>query len=200
MTITAIPLSKGIKVSKSLNRWQNLLEVIISFTRNQLKQLGIDKPDVCLPFITSLFLFICVSTLMGIIPSFHPPTASLSTTFALAFCVFCAIPLYGISQGGLKAYLSKYVEPSWILLPFHLIGEISRTISLAVRLFGNAMSETMVVAVCLSVAPFFFPVLMKVLGLLTGFVQAYIFAVLASLYIASGIKVQNKDQQNKEAL
>lgn len=190
MLLVSIPITRNLEISSQVTRWQCLLEVIIKFGRDQLQQMGIVKPDICIPFVVTIFLFIVVSTLSGIIPGVYPPTASLSTTAALSVCVFCAIPIYGVAQSGLKAYLHRYIEPTWIMLPFHLIGEISRTVSLAVRLFGNAMSESMVVAVCLTVAPLFFPILMKVLGILTGFVQAYIFAMLAALYIAAGIKVQ----------
>ncbi|MBZ0189204.1 MAG: F0F1 ATP synthase subunit A, partial [Candidatus Obscuribacterales bacterium] len=128
----------------------------------------------------------------------HTPTASLSTTAALAVCVLVAVPVYGIASTGIGPYLHRYVEPTWVMLPFHMIGELTRTIALAIRLFGNTMSETMIVAVCLTIAPFFFPILMKILGLLTGLVQAYIFSILAALYIAAGISVQTKSEQSNQ--
>ena len=123
-------------------------------------------------------------------PGYISPTASLSTTTALAICVFIAVPLYGITSEGVLAYLKHYVKPTVFMLPFNVIGEISRTIALAVRLYGNIMSGTVIVAILLSLTPYFFPVIMQLLGLLTGMIQAYIFAVLAMVYIASATSVQ----------
>ncbi len=118
-------------------------------------------------------------------PGYHPPTGSLSTTTALAVCVFVAVPLYGIAERGLLGYLKNYVQPTPFMLPFNIIGELSRTLALAIRLYGNAMSGAVIVGILISVAPFVFPIVMRLLGLLTGLIQAYIFAVLAMVYIAS---------------
>jgi len=167
------------------------LELIITESRKQLNELGIKEPDRCLPFVSTIFLFIAVSAVSGIIPGVEPPIASLSTTAALATCVFIAVPIYGISSHGPASYVKSYFQPIWIMFPFNIIGELTRTLALAVRLFGNSMSATMVVAIFLGIAPLFFPILMRLLGLLTGLVQAYIFAVLASLYIAAGIRSHN---------
>ena len=112
-------------------------------------------------------------------------TGSLSTTTALAICVFVAVPLYGIVYQGPAGYLEHYVQPTILMLPFNIIGELSRTLALAVRLYGNIMSGTVIAAILLSIAPYFFPVVMQLLGLLTGMIQAYIFAILAMVYIAS---------------
>ena len=103
--------------------------------------------------------------------------------------VFLAVPFFGISQSGVKAYLKTYIQPTVMMLPFNIISEVSRTIALAVRLFGNIMSGGMIVAIILSIVPFFFPIIMNALGLLTGMVQAYIFSVLASVYIASATSI-----------
>ena len=119
------------------------------------------------------------------VPGFTPPTASLSTTVALTLSVLVAVPLFGIASGGVRRYLRTYIEPSMIMLPFNIIGEFSRGISLAIRLYGNVMSGAVIAAILLSIAPFFFPVLMDMLGLLTGLIQAYIFAILATVYISS---------------
>ena len=122
------------------------------------------------------------------VPGYEPPTASLSTTAALALCVLVAVPLFGISGQGLGAYLKSYVRPTPIMLPFNLISEVSRTLALAVRLFGNMMSGAMIIAILLSITPFVFPIVMTVLGLLTGMVQAYIFTILAAVYIAAATR------------
>jgi F-type H+-transporting ATPase subunit a len=126
-----------------------------------------------------------MANLFTIIPGYEPPTSSLSTTAALALCVFFAVPLFGIGRRGWRGYLKSYVQPTVIMLPFNLISELSRTLALAVRLFGNMMSGTMIIAILLTITPFIFPVAMTLLGLLTGMVQAYIFAILATVYIAA---------------
>src|SRR5690606_37898425 len=137
------------------------------------------EPRPYLPFIGTLFLFILASNVLSIVPGFHPPTGSLTTTAALALAVFFAVPAFGIRRTGLRRYLRTYLEPVPLMLPFTILGEITRTLALAVRLFGNVMSSSMMVAILLVVAPLVFPMLMQVLGLLMGVLQAYIFAVLA---------------------
>ncbi|MDY7001571.1 MAG: F0F1 ATP synthase subunit A, partial [Thermodesulfobacteriota bacterium] len=126
------------------------------------------------------------------VPGFEPPTGSLSTTAGLALCVFVAVPVYGISQSGLIPYLKNYVRPTPLMLPFNIIGDFSRILALAVRLFGNVMSGSMIGGILLIIAPLFVPVIMQLFGLLTGLVQAYIFAVLAAVYIGAGIEVQEQ--------
>jgi F-type H+-transporting ATPase subunit a len=143
------------------------------------------EPGPYLPFIGTMFLFIAVSNLLAVVPGYRPPTGSLSTTAALAICVFIAVPAFGIARQGARTFLRQYLRPTPLMLPFNVIGEFSRTLALAVRLYGNIMSGTVLAGILLSLAPFFFPVLVQLLGLLTGMVQAYIFAVLAMVYIAS---------------
>ena len=126
---------------------------------------------------------------------YEPPTGSLSTTTALAICVFIAVPLYGIKEQGLGGYLRSYLEPTPIMLPFNVISEFSRTLALAIRLFGNIMSGTMILAILLTVTPFIFPVVMSALGLLTGMLQAYIFSILATVYIAAATSSFREDAE-----
>jgi F-type H+-transporting ATPase subunit a len=128
------------------------------------------------------------------VPGYHPPTGSLSTTTALAACVFFAVPFYGIAQKGLVGYFKHYLQPSVFMAPFHIMGELSRTLALAVRLFGNVMSGSLVVGILLSIVPLFVPVIMQVLELLIGQIQAYIFAVLTSVYIASALQVHHQKE------
>jgi F-type H+-transporting ATPase subunit a len=125
-----------------------------------------------------------------LIPGYTPPTGSLSTTAALALCVFVAVPLFGMREQGFLGYLKTYVEPTPIMLPFNIISEVSRTLALAVRLFGNMMSGAMIIAILLTITPFLFPIVMTALGLLTGMVQAYIFSILAAVYIAAATVVR----------
>jgi F-type H+-transporting ATPase subunit a len=175
----------GIGPAAPSSRWRLAVEITIEAIRTQIRAIGGGDPGRYLPFVGTLFLFTLCSNLLGVIPGFLSPTGSLSTAAALALCVLVAVPVYGIADTGLRGYLRRYISPTPMMAPFNVIGEISRTIALAVRLYGNVMSGTVVVAILLSVVPFFFPVLMQLLGLLTGVIQAYILAVLAMVYIAS---------------
>jgi F-type H+-transporting ATPase subunit a len=197
VTFSAV-ITRRLSSGEHLSRWQNLLEIIVSGIERQIKDAGIEPPRDFLPFLGTIFLFVAISNLLTALPGYLPPTGSLSTTAALAGSVFVAVPFWGIRQQGLTGYLANYTRPSVIMLPFNMIGEISRTIALAVRLFGNMMSGTMIAAILLSVVPLFFPVVMKVLGLITGLVQAYIFAVLASVYIAAAVKTQKRAERRKQ--
>lgn len=167
------------------SRWQHILELLVGTMNQQIREASQQDPKRYLPFVGTLFLFIAMSNLLSIVPGYQPPTGNLSTTTALALCVFVAVPLYGISSIGWKEYLKQYLRPTVFMLPFNIIGELSRTLALAVRLFGNAMSGTKVVGILLMLIPVLFPALMQLLGLLTGMIQAYIFALLALVYIAS---------------
>ena len=180
--------TRRLSTTTGLPRWQNLLEVLVSGMREQIRELSQQDPGKYLPFVGTLFLFIATSNVLAVVPGFTPPTASLSTTTALALCVLVAVPLYGIVERGLRGYLAVYVRPTVFMLPFTIVGELSRTVALAVRLYGNVMSGTVIAGILLSLVPFFFPVVLQLLGLLTGLIQAYIFAVLAMVYIASATR------------
>jgi len=168
-----------------ISRWQSLLEIIVVNIRRQVEEVGLSHPEKYMGFLGTLFLFIILSNLCTIFPGYEPPTGSLSTTAALALCVFFAVPLYGIAESGLRSYLESYLKPTFIMLPFNIISELSRTLAMAIRLFGNIMSGTMILAILLTITPFVFPVVMSLLGLLTGMVQAYIFSILATVYLAA---------------
>ncbi|MDJ0737779.1 MAG: F0F1 ATP synthase subunit A [Nostocaceae cyanobacterium] len=193
-------ITRNLSTGTSLSRWQNLLEVLVIGLRDQIRQTSGQNPDPYLPFIGTLFIFIATSNLLSIIPTplYYPPTGSLSTTAALAVCVFFAVPFFGIRKQGLLGYLRQYLKPTPIMLPFNIIGEFSRTIALAVRLFGNVMSGGLVVGILLGLVPLFIPILMQLLGLLTGCIQAYIFAILAVVYIASATQVQEKNIKGEQ--
>ena len=169
-------------------RWQNALEVVVLALDSQIKEVGLNASRPYLPFIGTLFLFILISNMLSVIPWYEPPTGSMSTTAALAISVFLAVPFFGIREQGLLNYLRSYIKPTPIMLPFNLLGELSRTLALAIRLFGNIMSGTMIIAILLMVTPFIFPVLMNLLHLITGVVQAYIFSILATVYIAAATR------------
>lgn len=188
-------LSSGITVS----RWQSLLETVVQAVRSEIRDVAQQSPDPYLPFVGSLFILLAISNLLSVVPGFQPPTASLSTTVALALWVFFAVPFFGISSQGVLNYCKTYLEPTPILLPLNIIGEFSRTLALAVRLFGNMMSGMMIVAILLGIIPLFFPVIMQALALLIGMIQAYIFVVLSLVYIASATAAHQKPQsEHKE--
>ncbi|HKK16343.1 MAG TPA: F0F1 ATP synthase subunit A [Gammaproteobacteria bacterium] len=147
-----------------------------------------------MPFIGSLWIFLVIANLSGLIPGAHSPTRDLSATAALAFLVFLSTHWYGIRIQGLKHYLRHYLLPTPILLPFHLISEITRTVALAVRLFGNMMSLEMAALLILLVAGFLAPVPILMLHIVEALVQAYIFGMLALIYVAGGIQSQQLRQ------
>ncbi len=180
-------LSHGMKRS----RWQCLLEIVVTSLVKQIEDVGLLNPKKYLGFIGTLFLFVASANLFTIFPGYTPPTSSLSTTVALALSVFVAVPLFGIEDQGVGGYLKSYIEPTVIMLPFNIISELSRTLALAVRLFGNMMSGAMIVSILLTITPFIFPIVMTLLGLLTGLVQAYIFSILAAVYIAAATRTQS---------
>ena len=184
MVVGAKLVTRNLEHKVDVSRWQSLLEVIVVTIRNQIEEVGLKHPEKYLGFLGTLFLFIALSNLCTIIPGYEPPTGSLSTTAALALSVFVAVPLFGIAESGLGAYLRSYTRPTFIMLPFNIISELSRTLAMAIRLFGNIMSGAMILAILLTITPFIFPVVMTLLGLLTGMVQAYIFSILATVYIA----------------
>jgi F-type H+-transporting ATPase subunit a len=179
-------LSTGLERS----RWQSLLEIVVTGIEKQIEEVGLSQPEKYIGFLGTLFLFVGAASLCTVIPGYEPPTGSLSTTAALALCVFVAVPFFGIAEQGVGGYLKSYMRPTFIMLPFNIISELSRTLALAVRLFGNMMSGAMIIAILLTITPFIFPIFMTALGLLTGMVQAYIFSILAAVYIAAATQAR----------
>lgn len=175
-----------------IDQRQNLLEILVDGLLGQIREATKQEPERFMPLLGTLFIFILVSNLLAVLPGYQPPTGSLSTTTALALTVLLAVPYYGIREHGLGNYLKGYIQPTPFMLPFNVLGEVTRTFALAVRLFGNIMSGTMMGGILLILAPLFFPVIMQLLGLLIGVVQAYIFAILAAVFIASGLEAHSK--------
>ncbi len=190
LVVGSILVTHQLSTDLKRSRWQNLLEIIVTTIEKQIEEVGLSQPRKYLGFLGTLFLFIAAAALCTVIPGYEPPTGSLSTTVALALCVLVAVPFFGIQDQGVGGYLKSYIEPTFIMLPFNLISEISRTLALAVRLFGNMMSGAMIIGILLSITPFIFPIIMTLLGLLTGMVQAYIFTILAAVYIVAATRVR----------
>jgi F-type H+-transporting ATPase subunit a len=175
-----------------ISRWQGFLEIVVTTMQRQIKEVGLEHPEKYLGFLGTLFLFIAASNLCTILPWYEPPTGSLSTTSALAISVFAAVSVFGIEEQGFGRYLKSYLKPTFIMLPFNIISEFSRTFALAIRLFGNIMSGTMIVGILLTITPLIFPIFMDLLGLLTGIVQAYIFSILATVYVAAATRTREE--------
>jgi F-type H+-transporting ATPase subunit a len=195
LTVGGKLITRNLSSELKRSNWQNLLEIIVTNIEKQIFEVGLKEPKKYLGFIGTLFLFVATASLCTIIPGFETPTSSLSTTAALALCVFVAVPFFGIKEQGLGEYLKSYAKPTFIMLPFNIISELSRTLALAIRLFGNMMSGAMIVGILLTITPFIFPIVMAALGLLTGMVQAYIFSILAAVYIAAAATVRKPNNQ-----
>jgi F-type H+-transporting ATPase subunit a len=199
VTISVL-ITRKLKTDIRISRRQCILEMIVKGINQQIEEVGLKQPEKYIGFLGTLFLFIATSNLCIIFPGYEPPTGSLSTTVAMALSVFIAVPFFGIWGNGLLGYLKTYLHPNIIMMPFHIISEITRTIALSVRLFGNIMSGSMIGAILLSLAPFIFPMIMNVLGLITGLVQAYIFSILATVYIAAGMTVEEKKKIKQQKI
>lgn len=175
--------------------FQTAIEGIVSVLEAAIRAVAPQHARLLLPFIGTLWVFLVVANLVGLIPGLHSPTRDLSVTAALALLVFLSVHWYGIRINGLRRYLRHYLLPNPVLLPFHLISEITRTLALAVRLFGNIMSLEMAALLVLLVAGFLAPVPILMLHIVEALVQAYIFGMLALVYIAGGIQAQELKQQ-----
>lgn len=190
LVVGAKLITRNLTTEHKRSRWQNLLEIVVTAIVAQIEEVGLRNPKTYLSFLGTLFLFVATAALCTVIPGYQPPTGSLSTTAALALCVLVAVPIFGIMEQGVAGYLNSYIQPTVIMLPFNLISEVSRTLALAVRLFGNMMSGAMIIGILLTITPFIFPIVMTLLGLLTGMVQAYIFSILAAVYIAAAVRTR----------
>jgi F-type H+-transporting ATPase subunit a len=169
-------------------RVQVVFEGIVGACENAVKEVLPGDYLRVTQFIMSLWLFLAVANLLSLIPGFESPTRDLSVTSALAVLVYCSVHWYGVRSQGWRAYLKHYLSPNPILLPFHLLSEITRTVALAIRLFGNIMSMDMIAMLLLLIAGLFVPIPILMLHIVEGLVQAYIFGTLALIYIASGIQ------------
>lgn len=176
---------------------QAAVEGIILAIEDAISEVSPRNAQHILPFIGSLWIYLVVANLMGLVPGLHSPTRDLSATAALAVLVFLSTHWFGIRIQGTGSYLRHYLTPSPVLLPFHIISEITRTIALAVRLFGNIMSLEMAALLILLVAGFLAPVPILMLHIIEALVQAYIFGMLALIYVAGGIQSQ-QHRQKKE--
>lgn len=172
---------------------QTALEGIVSTMEAGIAAVLPGQARQLLPFIATLWIYIVVANLAGLIPEVHSPTGNLSVTAGLAILVFLSVHWFGIRQSGVH-YLKHYLSPTPLLLPFHLISEITRTIALAVRLFGNIMSLELVALLVLLVAGFLVPIPLLMLHIVEALVQAYIFGMLALIYVAGAMQSQQSEK------
>ncbi|MEJ2766242.1 F0F1 ATP synthase subunit A [Photobacterium sp. MCCC 1A19761] len=185
-------LSRRLATSPGL--LQTAVEGVVVSIENAIREVAPQHAQTLMPLVGSLWVFLIIANLSGLIPGVHSPTRDLSATAALALVVFLSTHWYGIRLLGIKQYLRHYLKPSPILLPFHLIGEITRTVALAVRLFGNMMSLEMAALMFLMVAGFLAPVPILMLHVIEALVQAYIFGMLALFYVAGSLQYQQQRQ------
>ncbi len=179
-------------------RGQAMIEQIIAVIDETIRAVLPNHSRMVLPFIATLWLFLAIANLIGLIPGLHSPTRDLSITSSLAILVFLSVHWFGIRSQGINSYLAQYLKPNPFLLPFHIMSEISRTLALAVRLFGNIMSLEMAALLILFVVGFLAPIPILMLHIIEALVQAYIFGMLALIYIAGGIQTQELMQTRKE--
>jgi F-type H+-transporting ATPase subunit a len=177
---------------------QTMLEGVVSAIEESISAVLPERAQQVLPFIGTLWIYIVISNLTGLIPHLHSPTGNLSVTAGLALLVFFSVHWFGVRSEGLRRYLAHYLSPTPILLPFHLISEVTRTVALAVRLFGNIMSLEMAALLILLVAGLLVPVPILMLHIVEGLVQAYIFGMLALIYVAGAMQSQKNLEQDEE--
>lgn len=166
---------------------QTVLEIVVDTMARQIEDIMQRDPWPYMPLLGTLFIFLSFANLTAVMPGLTPPTGHVETPATLAVIVFFSVHFYGIRSRGLKTYLQRYTQPNVLLLPLNILSELTRTFSLMVRLFGNMMSHEFVIAIVVFLAGLFLPVPFMVLGVLIGLIQAYIFTVLAAVYIGAAV-------------
>ena len=185
VVVVSILATHSLTASKNIGKLQVAIEMLVTALCGQIHDVSNDCPHKYISLIGTFFLFIATANFLSILPWFDPPTASLSTTSAFASVVFFAIPYFGIKNAGIKGYLKKFIDPTPIMLPLNILSDFSSTFALAFRLYGNMLSGIVIVTVLMMLAPFIVPIPLQLLGLLTGTIQAYIFALLAIVYVSA---------------
>jgi F-type H+-transporting ATPase subunit a len=174
-------------------------EIILEMIDNIVSTVMPEEANISkyLPLLSTLAIFLLLGNIFSVFPGMVSPTANINTTAALAIIVFFAVHVYGIREKGLWGYAKDLANPIFIL-PLEIVSQFSRTLSLAVRLFGNVLSTDLIVIIVFALIPFIVPLPLTLLGMLTGALQAYIFLVLSSLYIASAIEVQGIEEERRK--
>jgi F-type H+-transporting ATPase subunit a len=180
------------RMSERPGRWQTVLEAVVGLLGNQIREIVRRDPAPFLPLIGTLFLFIASANISGLLPGVKAPTASLETPAALAIVVFLSVHAFGIRERGVRRYLKSYLEPNPLMLPLNILSEITRTFSLMVRLFGNIMSHELIIGIVVSLAGLLVPIPFMALGILIGVIQAYIFSILATVFVGAAVGAVEK--------
>jgi len=185
IVVLSIWATHNLTTAQNIGKRQVVTEMLVTTICGQIHDVSNDRPHKYISLIGTFFLFIATANFLSILPCFDPPTASLSTTAAFASVVFFAIPYFGIRNAGVKKYLKKFVDPTPVMLPLNILSDFSSTFALAFRLYGNMLSGIVIVTALMMLAPFVVPIPLQLLGLLTGTIQAYIFALLAIVYVSA---------------
>ena len=178
------------------DKLQAAMELMVSVLDSQIRDTSGAEPAPYRGFIGTLFLFILVANWSSLIPGVEPPTATLETDAALAVLVFLSVIWFGVRSGGVRGYLKSFAAPNFIMIPLNMLETITRTFSMFVRLFGNVMSGVFVIGIVASLAGLLVPIPLMALDLLTGLVQAYIFAVLAMVFITAAVEDGKPDRKD----
>ena len=173
---------------------QAFVELVVSAIDHQISDVMQGDPAPYRALIGTIFLFVLLANWSSLVPGIEPPTAHLETDTALALIVLVATVYFGISKRGLRAYLRTFAQPTWVMIPLNVVEQLTRTFSLVVRLFGNVMSGVFIIGIILSLAGLFVPIPLMALDLLTGAVQAYIFAILSCVFIAAAVSEQDENR------
>jgi F-type H+-transporting ATPase subunit a len=201
LTVLALLVNRAVR-TKGVGMLQNIFELFTEQMCSLIKEIVRSAPEPYVPLVATLFLFVFVSNMVGMIPGLSSPTGNISVTAGLAVVVMLSVPIYGIRAQGVKGYIKTYAEPNVFMMPFNLLGEVTRTLSLAVRLFGNVMSGELLFIIIVGVVmtvlkgyaslfiPFTFALTLfiSILSLITAAIQAYIFTVLALVYIGGAVE------------
>jgi F-type H+-transporting ATPase subunit a len=185
LTVVSYAITRNLQCRPS--RWQAVLEILVTTLEDQITATMQTAGRPFIPLLGTLFIFLVCANLSGILPGVRAPTASIDTAAALALIVFLAVHVYGLRRRGLRTYLGSYAKPTIVMLPLNILSEITRTFSLMVRLFGNILSGEFVIATVLALAGLLVPIPLMALEILIGVIQAYIFTVLAAVFIGAGI-------------
>lgn len=169
------------------SRRQEILELLVTGIESQIAEVVRRDARPLLPLLGTLFIFLLVANVSGVVPGVQAPTGRIETPAALALIVFLSVHWFGVRARGLVGYLGSFAQPKLIMLPLNLLSEVTRTFSLMVRLFGNIMSGEFLIALLLALAGLLVPVPLMALELLVGVVQAYIFSVLATVFIGAAV-------------
>jgi len=178
------------RLSVKPSGYQEVLEATFEAIEKTVKEVVPVNPLMVVPILGTFWIFIGFSNLIGLLPGFKTPTADINTTFAFAVISYSMTHVFGIRTEGIRGYLAHYKEPSWLLLPFHFIAEVTRTIALSVRLFGNMLSGDMIAVILIGIVGLLVPVPFYLLHVVIGIIQAYIFGILTLVFIAGVIQTK----------